>query len=432
MSVQKTNPTLIMIALWLMVFSASSQVMIIAPILPQISTALHIPEALQGTLITAYAAAFCLFALIIGPISDKIGRRRILIMGTGGMAVALFFHHLVFDYYSMLAARAFAGAAGGVLSGASVSYVGDYYPYERRGWANGVLITGMAAGQIVGIPLGIVLAEWGGFQQPFILFALIMCLAFALTLAAVPQPAVSRTHLPLTLGSAGRCYLHLLKKRTYATIAACFALANFGIAMYTVYLPTWITQKFNLNGYDIASVVFFGGLAIVITGPLAGKLSDRIGRKMIILYAAIGLSVVMAMTTFFINEFWMAYPLFFITMMLVAARLGPFQALVSEIVPDFQRGTLLSMSVAIGQLFMGVAATVAGYLFADYGYVSNSILAAVGILLMGILVWRFIPEIAPAKRPEVPEMLALMSPPASLPEKRPPVRTTPKNLPALY
>ncbi len=432
MTVQKTNPILILIALWLMVFSASSQVMIIAPILPQIGAALNIPEALQGTLITAYALSFCLLALIIGPISDRIGRRRILILGTGCMAVALYVHNFVFDYHSMLTVRAFAGAAGGLLSGASVAYVGDYYPYERRGWANGVLLTGMAAGQIVGIPLGTVLAEWGGFQQPFVLFAVIMLLAFGLTLAAVPQPIVRRMPVPLTFGTAGQCYRRLFREPGFAPIAGAFALASFGIAMYTVYLPTWITQKFNLDGYDIASVVFVGGLAIVITGPLAGKLSDRIGRKTIIIYSVIGLSIVMAVTTYFINEFWMAYPLFFITMMLVAARMGPFQALVSELVPDTQRGTLMSLSVAIGQLAMGIGASAAGYLFTDLGYASNSVLGAVAMLLLSILVWRLIPEMAPAKRPELPEMLALMNPPASLPEKRPPVRTAPKNLPALY
>ena len=69
-----------------MMFSASSQVMIMAPILPEIGSQLNVPEAVQGTLVTSYAVFAGIRALIVGPISDKIGRRLILIAGTGAMA----------------------------------------------------------------------------------------------------------------------------------------------------------------------------------------------------------------------------------------------------------------------------------------------------------------------------------------------------------
>jgi predicted MFS family arabinose efflux permease len=130
-----TSPFLVVFSLWLLVFSASSQIMIISPILPQIGEELSIPDTLLGTLITAYSLMVGLFAIISGPISDRFGRRRILIMGTGIMTVALICHYLVVDYYSFLAVRIFAGSAGGILSGAAVSYIGDYFPYSRRGWA---------------------------------------------------------------------------------------------------------------------------------------------------------------------------------------------------------------------------------------------------------------------------------------------------------
>ncbi|MBT4052101.1 MAG: MFS transporter, partial [Bacteroidetes Order II. Incertae sedis bacterium] len=89
---ERSHPYLVIFALWLMVFSASSQVIIVAPILPRIGEALLIPEALQGWLITSYALFLSIFALIIGPISDKFGRRVVLLLGSGSMAIALWFH----------------------------------------------------------------------------------------------------------------------------------------------------------------------------------------------------------------------------------------------------------------------------------------------------------------------------------------------------
>ena len=109
--------------------------MIISPILPQIGEELSIADTLLGTLITAYSLMVGLFAIISGPISDRIGRRRILLMGTGVMSISLACHFFVVDYVSFLAVRVFSGLAGGILSGAAVSYIGDYFPYNRRGWA---------------------------------------------------------------------------------------------------------------------------------------------------------------------------------------------------------------------------------------------------------------------------------------------------------
>ncbi len=76
---------------------------------------MNIPPALQGTLITAYAFTVGLFALIMGPVSDRIGRRKILLYGSLAMTVALALHAVATGYTSMLVVRAAAGAAGGVL-----------------------------------------------------------------------------------------------------------------------------------------------------------------------------------------------------------------------------------------------------------------------------------------------------------------------------
>ncbi|NNL31217.1 MAG: MFS transporter, partial [Gemmatimonadetes bacterium] len=148
--------------------------MILSPILPMIGDQLDIADAVLGTLVSVYSLMVGIFAILAGPVSDKIGRRRILLLGCGAMTVALSLHGFVSGYASFLLVRMFAGCAGGILSGAAVSYIGDYFPYERRGWATGWVMSGAAVGQIIGIPLGIVLASRWGFRSPFYLFAVTM------------------------------------------------------------------------------------------------------------------------------------------------------------------------------------------------------------------------------------------------------------------
>jgi predicted MFS family arabinose efflux permease len=96
MRAKKSNQYLILFTLWLLVFSASSQVMIVVAILPKISRQLNISESSQGAFVSVYALMVGLFALIIGPFSDKFGRRRILLAGAGLMTFALLLHAVAF------------------------------------------------------------------------------------------------------------------------------------------------------------------------------------------------------------------------------------------------------------------------------------------------------------------------------------------------
>ena len=145
----KASPGVIVFALWLLVFAASSQIMIISPILPRIGEELLIGESALGTLVSAYTIMVGAFAIIVGPISDKVGRRKILLIGTSIMTGALLMHHFVIGYYSFLAVRVCAGLAGGILSGAAVSYIGDFFPYNRRGWATGWVMSGRGTKAVV-------------------------------------------------------------------------------------------------------------------------------------------------------------------------------------------------------------------------------------------------------------------------------------------
>lgn len=397
---------LVVFALWLLVFSASSQIMIIAPLLPLVGDELGIEEALLGTLVSAYSLMVGLFAIISGPFSDRVGRRRILLVGTGVMTVALAAHIAVTGYWSFVAVRVMAGLAGGVLSGSSVSYVGDYFPYDRRGWATGWIMSGTAAGQILGIPMGVVLAGWFGFRTPFLIFAASMAATWLLILLALPQPDVERSPQPVTIGRAVSGYLALVRRPEIAAACAAFLLMFLGISFYVVYLPTWLERGIGATTNQIALLFLVGGIANVIVGPQAGRISDRIGRKGIILASCLGLAVVMALTTTVIREVWIAFPYFFVVMALVAMRIGPFSALLTALVPGDRRGSLLSLAVAVGQVGFAVGATLSGILYAASGYTPTSVIAGASVLGMGLMVWFLVPE---------PEGDAVPAPPASSP-----------------
>ena len=398
MNKRQASPYLIVFSLWLLVFSASSQIMIISPILPQIGEELSIADTLLGTLITAYSLMVGIFAIISGPISDRIGRRRILLIGAAIMTVSLAAHFFVADYVSFLAVRLFSGVGGGILSGADVSYVGDYFPYSRRGWALGWVMSGSAFGQIFGIPMGVVMAGQWGFRSPFYLFAVTMALTFILIWFRLPQPPIRKREDRLTIKGAVSDYWAMLQQKEIAAACVAFFLMFLGVSIYVVYFPTWLERSVGFTPNQIASLFLVGGIANVLTGPQAGKLSDRIGRKFIVLLSCVGLFFVMLATTVVIKSLWMAYPIFFLTMVLVAMRISPFSALLTALVPDHNRGSLMSLTVALGQVGFGLGGALAGPFYAGLGYGSNTIIGAVSVLGMGLIVWFMVPE--PKEQPE--------------------------------
>ncbi len=381
-------------ALWLLVFAVTSQALILAPILPRMSEQLDIPLARLGTLVTGYAVAVAAVALAAGPVSDRVGRRRMLLAGAAAMAVGLALHAPADGFAALLAVRVLTGAGGGVLTGATAAYVADYFPPERRGWANGWVGSGMAVGQVAGIPLGTLLAAGWGFRLPFLLFAAAMALAGVLVWRWVPEAAGARGGEPPAPGAAAAGYAGLLREPRVGVAVAAFSATYVGMTMHTLFLPAWLERARGLTPGEVATLFATGGAATALAGPVAGRLCDRAGRKRLTVATSLGLAAATLATPWAVRGAWSACAVFFAAAVLTAARAAPFQTLLSELVPERRRGSLMSLSMAAGQAGWGAGAALAGPAFARWGYESNALAAAASALAVALLVGRWVPETA--------------------------------------
>jgi len=377
---------LILFALWLMMFSASSQLIIMVPILPEIAETLGVNAFWRGMLLTAYALSLGVSALVTGPASDRIGRRRILMYGTGLMTVTLTLHTVAADYELLLIMRLLAGVGGGMLSGGSVAYVGDYFPYEKRGWANGWVMSGTAFGQVAGIPIGKVLATGFGYRWPFLMFAITMGLATILIWRYVPRPDVALDDQRLTPQRFVEKYKSVLRGSDVVVAVSSYFLMFCGFGLFTSFLPSWLETTIGVSSYEIALLFAIGGSGNILASPAGGRLSDEIGRKPIVVWGSMALGLLMAVAPFYISGFTMAAVLFFMAMVTVGIRVSPLQSLLTALVPDQERGLLMGLAMSIGQAGFGFGSFVASITYGPYGYVSNSVVGAAAMVLMAILV----------------------------------------------
>lgn len=316
-----------------------------------------------------------------------------MLFGTATMAISLLLHQLAVDYYSMLILRIFAGFAGGILTGGCVAYIGDHFKSNQRGWANGVVATGSAAGQILGIPAGTLLAGTLGFFAPFQFFGLVMTGAFILILFKVPQPNVKLSTCRLNLTETAVNYYKILQIPKVKTVAAGYLLMFLSFTTLVVYFPTWLENSFHMGHYEIATLFFVGGLATVIAGPISGRLSDKIGRKQIIIYTNLLLVIIMPLSVFLMHHIPnIHYVLFFIIMVLMVSRMVPFQAMASEVVADEERGRMMSLTISIGQLGMALGSAIAGIIYTEVDFIGNATLAAIASIIMAGIIQVFVPD----------------------------------------
>lgn len=390
MSAPTLRPALMLAALWSLNFAASAQFLVVTPLLPVIEQQLQVREDLLGLLVTAYAIGVGVTALIGGPLSDRIGRRRILLVGSAWMSTALLLHAFAVDFWLLMLIRLIAGGASGLIASASVAYVADALPFAERGRANGILASGFAAGQILGIPVGTYLGELG-YRAPFVTFGVAVALSVVLIYRYVPQPPVPLA-TDLSIRESLVSYGALLRAVPTAASVAAYTVMFLGVSLFITYLPTHLIKAFDESPTAVSTLFVVGGIANLIFAPLAGRWSDRYGKKLLVVTGSAAAGALMIATPWLLTDFWVAYVLFFAIMIFVAFRISPMQALVSSLVVPTLRGRLLALGFAVGQVGFGLGSSLAGPLYKHYGFGSTAIAGGLIAAIMALLVLVLIPE----------------------------------------
>ena len=171
-----------------------------------------------------------------------------------------------------------------------------------------------------------------------------------------------------------------------------YATMFFAVSCFLVYFPSWAESDLGMDAEDIALLFVVGGIASVSFGPRAGRLSDRLGRKPLIIASCAGTSLVFAMAPVVATGHLGAYAFMFAIMVLLSLRLSPFQALLTALVDDRERGSLMSLVVSVGQLGGGLGAALAGAVYGDVGFIGCAFLAATAILGTAVVVTTQIAE----------------------------------------
>src|SRR5262249_12525213 len=272
---QKSLPRagIVMAVLFLIFFLGTSDNQMISPLLPLIAREFGLEVGDVGKMMgPAYALAAASAALLVGPISDKFGRRRFLLY-----ASILFGSSLLAVYLTksipgaggvrlIAALRLLTGLAAGTFSTCSIAYVADFFPYKRRGVAMSVVQAGYFAALVLGVPVGSWLAQKQGWRTSFAFFGLLAVVAFLLVLTSLPEDKHMKAQQSLAARVERRFdnirVVFETRERIASIIAAFFVSGGF--FGFIFFLGSWLSGSFGLSTGSIGIFFIVVGFAALL------------------------------------------------------------------------------------------------------------------------------------------------------------------------
>jgi len=359
-------------------FLGVSDTQLVPPLLASIASEFHSSAGQTGIIVTSYSLAAAVFALFAGPLSDRIGRKKVLVGGLALFTVASFSTQHVTTLGALVVARTFTGFAAGTLSTCALSFAGDHYSYAQRGRAMGVLSMAYFLAFVISAPAGALMAPVWGWQSVFGCLATLGVVVFVLAWWKLPASKRDR----LTRPALPNFHLHFAKSDRLAGMVAAF-LTSGGLVGFLTYVGAWLTNEREVGVKSMALVFMISGVAAVAAAPLSGWLADHAGKRRVIIWANLLLAPVF-FTVARLDWGWTLWLGVAVLGVAASARQAPLHALTTEIVGAAIRGEYTAIRNAASQLGIAAASAISAYVFDKSGFAGVSVVAALFTALVPV------------------------------------------------
>ncbi|HTZ10297.1 MAG TPA: MFS transporter, partial [Acidimicrobiales bacterium] len=252
---------------------------IVIPLLPLYAHRLGAGPTAVGVLLAAFSAAQLLGAPLLGRLSDRVGRKPVLVVSLVGTALGSLLTGVAGSLWLLLVARVVDGASGGSVAVAQAA-AGDLVAPHERTRAFGLLGAAYGVGFVVGPALG-GLAALGGARLPFFVAAAVAGVNAVMALRRLPETSPGRAR---GTGPAGapRPGLGLAGVRRGLQAAAVpvtvTMLVVVAFSAFEVTFPLFARHRLGLGLADVGAVFAFVGLiAAGVQGGLVHRVVGRVG-----------------------------------------------------------------------------------------------------------------------------------------------------------
>ncbi len=261
-------------------FMVFVQTFMVAPLIPRLTAVFASSVSWVGIAVPAYVLPEAIATLWVGPWSDRIGRRQV-ILGSLVIFIALTAltataHHVG----TFIAWRVATGLAAAGIVPICLTLIGDVVPFNRRGRAVGWFFGSIAGGTAAGAAVGALLEPLVGWRLLFLIVAgcCALLLLVMLTSTALPRSITGTEPWSAVVTGYRRLLASARGRRTYGYVLLNAVLQS---GVFT-WLGVYLHRRFGLGETGIGLVLLGYGVPGLLFGPVIGKLADRFGRALII------------------------------------------------------------------------------------------------------------------------------------------------------
>lgn len=361
---------------------------LVFPILPALLRDVgHTSEiaTLLGIMLALYSACQFLCSPILGVLSDRFGRRPVLLVSLAGAAIDYVVMAVAPELWLLVVGRAIAGVTSANMAVAT-AYITDISSEDERAKRFGYFHAMFGIGFIIGPVLGGVLGDiW--VRAPFLLAAALNGLNFALALFVLPESRKGERHARFTLETLNpfKPLRWALTFKSLIPLMAIFVILNFVGTVYGTAWALYSEDVFQFNGFTIglslgAFGVFHALAQAFLTGPAVSRLGERWA-----LIVGMAFETGAMLTLAFATQGWLLFamaPLF----ALGGIGMPALQSLTTRQVDEARQGqlqgvlaSLVSLSAVFGPLFFSVI-----YYGIRHSWPGMIWLVAVGVYLLAL------------------------------------------------
>ncbi|MCB9251650.1 MAG: MFS transporter [Flavobacteriales bacterium] len=368
--------------------------MVLSPLGAQLLDELDISPSQFGAVVSAYAFSAGSAGILAAGFADKFDRKKLLIFFYFGFIAGTCLCALAPDYNSLLIARIVTGLFGGVMGSISFAIITDLFKLQVRGRVMGFVQMAFAASQVLGIPIGLWLANRYGWHSPFwmiVFFSILVAVLIIIFLKPIDEHLKEK--------SERNAFVHLYKtitKPAYVKTFLATTLLATGGFMLMPFGSAFSTNNLGLTLEELPLLYGITGIFSIVFGPVLGKLSDRIGKyKLFLIGSLISMVLVGIYTNLNTTPFALVVLLNVILFIGISSRIISSSALITAIPDVKDRGAFMSTNSAVQQISGGIAAAFAGTIVVqtESGFLENyNILGyiVIGSVLITIFMMRMI------------------------------------------
>jgi len=370
---------------------------LIAPILPLYARSFGVSYDAASLLISTFAFARLVFDPIAGPVVDRYGERWCAMTGVMFVGVSSLLAGLARSFPLVVLFRGAGGLGSSLFFAALYSYLLKIVPSNRMGRTMSVFYGALNVGIIAGGPIGGAVAQVWGLRSPLFLYAGLCLICGILYLRYMPEPTASQLGEQLAAGPLGSSVRwRATRSRLFALVRnpTFFTVLVLNMAFYWVVAGGYDTlvPLFGREGLGMSTVAIGGVFAIAVAAEFivlypAGSISDRLGRKRVLLPALAGLAVLMAAVG------WAANPVALgVLMGLVGLTSGSTAsspaAMLADVAPEGGSGTAVGLFRFFGDLGFVIGPLVGGAAASAFGFKWAFALMAAPVVVALVLVAR--------------------------------------------